>query len=256
MLISSTTILGAKVQGVDGLLGSVADAFFDEESWLVRYLVIDTGKWLPGREVLLPPPEIEGTDWPGRTILVPQNQQQIKEAPPVAEHMPVSRRKQAELGSYFLWPRVGEAAGPGPMPTVGVPGTQTMAELGKTQLEREAAAREAAQREATLRSVQEVAGYNIEARDGRIGHVQDFIVHDAEWVIRYLVVDTRNWLPGKHVLVSPAWTEAIDWDAQHVKVDLTRDAIRNSPEFNPREPVNRRYEEHLYDYYGRPEYWT
>ncbi|MBK9166200.1 MAG: PRC-barrel domain-containing protein [Bryobacterales bacterium] len=106
-----------------------------------------------------------------------------------------------------------------------------------------------------LRSVREVSGYRIRAADGEIGRVADFIVDTDGWAIRYLVVDTRNWLPGRKVLVAPRWVQSIDWGDRLVHVRLHREDIKNSPEFDPNEPVNREYEARLYDYYGRPRYW-
>jgi hypothetical protein len=106
-----------------------------------------------------------------------------------------------------------------------------------------------------------VSGYRIQATDGEIGHVDDFIIDDeasenGPWEIRYLIVDTRNWLPGKSVLIPPLWADSINWDTRHVRVGLTRGMIENSPEYDPAAPINRQYEEVFYDYYGRPRYWT
>ncbi len=106
-----------------------------------------------------------------------------------------------------------------------------------------------------LRSTNEVIGYRIEAMDGEIGHVEDFIVDVDTWIIRYLVIDTRNWLPGKKVLIVPQWAEEINWTATRVYLNLTRQAVKNSPEYDPSMPVNREYEKRYYDYYGRPNYW-
>jgi hypothetical protein len=101
-----------------------------------------------------------------------------------------------------------------------------------------------------------VEGYHIEARDGSIGHVEDFIIDDDRWEIMYLVVDTKNWLPGRRVLVSRLWIDEVSWLGSKVTVDLTKEVIEKSPEFDPSAPVNREYEEVLYDYYGRPKYWV
>jgi hypothetical protein len=106
-----------------------------------------------------------------------------------------------------------------------------------------------------LRSVQEVAGYHIQATDGEIGHVEDFILDDETWMLRYVVVDTRNWLPGRKVIVPPSWVESVDWANRKVSVDFTREEVRTSPEYDPAAPVNREYEVRLYDFYGRPKYW-
>jgi hypothetical protein len=107
-----------------------------------------------------------------------------------------------------------------------------------------------------LRSSAHVIGYYIHAQDGDIGHVEDFLVDDTTWVIHYMVVDTRNWLPGKNVLVSPHWIEQVDWNDSKVYVDLTQEAIENSPEYDPMAPVDRSYEEKLFEYYDRQRYWS
>ncbi len=86
--------------------------------------------------------------------------------------------------------------------------------------------------------------------------MDDFVAEtETAWNIRYIVVDTRNWLPGRKVLVSPHWAHKISWALKKVFVDHMRDKIKSSPEFDPSEPVNRKYEDILYDYYGRPKYW-
>jgi hypothetical protein len=86
--------------------------------------------------------------------------------------------------------------------------------------------------------------------------VEDFIIEDIFEIIRYMIVDTRNWLPGKKVLIAPLWVDKVSWKDAKVFIDLLREAIKDSPEFDSSEPVNRRYEERLYDFYGRPKYWT
>jgi hypothetical protein len=106
-----------------------------------------------------------------------------------------------------------------------------------------------------LRSLDEVLGYHILASDGQIGHADDMIVDSDEWVIRYVVVDTRNWLPGKHVLIVPTSVQRVDWAERLLHLELTREQVSNAPEFDPSQPVNREYEARLYDYYGRPAYW-
>lgn len=85
--------------------------------------------------------------------------------------------------------------------------------------------------------------------------MEDFVVDDETWVIQYIVVDTRNWLPGKKVLVAPAWIEKVEWTESRVYMDLYEETIKNSPEYDPSAPVNREYEERLYDFHGRPKYW-
>ena len=107
-----------------------------------------------------------------------------------------------------------------------------------------------------LRSANEVRGYHVQGRDGAIGHIADFIVDDETWAVRYLVIDTKNWWFGKKVLVAPHWANRVSWPERKVYVDLARDDIEKSPEWNPAEAINREYETRLYDYYGRPVYWS
>jgi hypothetical protein len=107
-----------------------------------------------------------------------------------------------------------------------------------------------------LRSTTEVKGYHIEATDGEIGHVEDFIVDDETWAIRYLEVDTRNWWPGKKVLVSPRWIDNVSWPDSKVYVALSRETIKNGPEWIESVPVTREYEGKLYSHYSQPPYWT
>jgi hypothetical protein len=109
--------------------------------------------------------------------------------------------------------------------------------------------------EMQMRSSREVMSYDVEATDGSIGHVEDLILDDSDWIIRYVVIHTKNWLPGRKVLIAPSWIARIMWDEKKVQLSHTRQEVKESPVFDPAEPVNRKYEEVLYDYYGRPKYW-
>ena len=103
-----------------------------------------------------------------------------------------------------------------------------------------------------LRSTRNVTGYHIDAADGEIGHVTDYVIDDQSWALRFIVVDTRNWLPGRSVLISPHWIRRVEWGEAKVTVDLSREAVEHSPEFDPLQPVSVDYEGKLHDYYGRP----
>jgi hypothetical protein len=103
--------------------------------------------------------------------------------------------------------------------------------------------------------MKEVLGYHIIAEDDEAGHVDDFIADTETWAIRYLVADTRNWLPGRKVLVCPDWIKNVNWYESHVSVDLSAQAIKDGPTYRPSTPVNREYEARLYDFHGRPKYW-
>jgi len=240
MLRNLAALRGYTVHAADGELGRVHDFFFDDESWVVRYVVLDTGSWLPGRRVIITPGIIDRIDWESEAVHCILTKEQIEQSPPVHATAPPSRDMEERLSEYFGWtpywpPRAAERTGE--EMTAGAAAATAIAE---TQ----------------LRSAKEVAGYYIAALDGDIGHVEELIADDDTWTIRYLVVSTRNFLPGRKVLISPEWVSEVSWAEQRVHVDLSREAVKSSPEYDPGSPVNRQYEMRLYDFYGRPRYWS
>jgi hypothetical protein len=107
-----------------------------------------------------------------------------------------------------------------------------------------------------LRSTREVTSYHLHALDGEIGHVDDFIIDDDTWAIRYLVVATKNWWPGKKVLISPRWIESVSWDDRKVVIGLSRETIKAAPEYTDESLLTRDYETGLHRYYDREGYWV
>jgi hypothetical protein len=101
-----------------------------------------------------------------------------------------------------------------------------------------------------------VSGHYVQATDGEIGHVEDFIIDDETWAIRYLIIDTRNWWPGKKVLISPQWIERVSWNESKVFVDLSREVIKKSPEYPEEFLPTRDYETGLHRHYNRQGYWV
>lgn len=241
MYIATSAALSASVFGSDNEVGKLADLYFDDESWEIRYLVIDTGNWLNVKRVLIAPEAVVRTHWDHSQLHLNLTQAKIEASPTVREDRPVSRRLLESIHNYYGWTTYGM-----PMPTVPLESLKTTADATVAEDESDP----------HLRSVNEVTGYHIVAADDEVGHIDEFILDDASWDLRYLVVDTRNWLPGKRVVVDPRWTESIDWHHRKLHVDLTRDRVERSPEFDPSVPINRRYEQHLYDFYGRPHHWT
>jgi uncharacterized protein YrrD len=248
MLRSANDILGYKVDAEDGTVGTVHDFFFDDVYWVVRYLVVDTGTWLSGRRVLVSPLSIEGAHWASRSVSVGLTRDKIREGPGIETDAPVSRQKEAELATYYGWPAYW-----GPFPTlVEPPADVTAPTEDEPETPPDVNTSEPSKGDPHLRSVREVTGYDLEADDGEIGHVEDFIVNDEGWTIRYMVVDTRSWLPGRKVLIALGWIVSFSWDQRKARVSLTRDRVKDSPEYDSSAPVNREYEMRLYDYYGRP----
>jgi sporulation protein YlmC with PRC-barrel domain len=242
MLRSARHLIGYTCRGTDGDVGKVDDLFLDDLSWAVRYFVVRAGNWLVGRQVLISPVSLHAPNWITHTLPVELNKEQIKDSPPIEADQPVSRQVEHRVATYYGWPMYW--GGPATA-TMAVP---TVEELPLRDVEERP-------RDPHLRSVKELCGYHIHARDGMIGHVDDLIIEDAGWHVRYIVVDTRNWLPGRKVLVAPHWFTDINWNDRSVTVELDTERVKNSPPYDPAAPVNRAYEERLYDFYGRPAYW-
>ncbi|PAY16639.1 PRC-barrel domain protein [Rhodopirellula sp. SM50] len=248
MLIAFDSVRGTTLAGVDDKVGTILDLLIDTDDWLTRHLVVDTGKWLSERRVLLPPSILGQRDWQQRAIAIKLTKQQVQDSPHVDSNKPVSRQMEAELYKYYdvpaYWGPAGVSlalGGPTGMPmSAHVPN-------GEQQVVEEELP--------NLRSAKEIRNYSIEATDGDLGHVEDLIIDDETWAVRYVVVDTKNWLPARKVLISPQWVESVSWSETTVSINMTREEIKNSPEYDPLTPINRGYEEHLYDYYGRERYW-
>jgi hypothetical protein len=85
--------------------------------------------------------------------------------------------------------------------------------------------------------------------------VSDFFIDDHGWAVRYLLIDTGNWLAGKKVLLAPQWVVSVDWHEGRLYVNHTKTEVENSPEYDPRAPLERTYERDLHRHYGYPEYW-
>jgi hypothetical protein len=253
MLRSAKDIISTyKLLAKDGEIGKIKDFFFNDIFWTIRYLVVDTGKWLQERLVLISPTALGKPDWNMKFFPVNMTKNKIEQSPSVEKDKPVSKQREDELMTYYTWPVFTYG-----IETAHFAEMEIMAERLK-KAEEENNKKESDEKnndDPHLRSNKEVSGYSIHALDGSIGHVEDFIFNNNTWIIRYMVIDTRSFLPGRKVLVSPEWIKNVDWLKKEVLVEMTRDSIKKSPEFDPAEPVNRAYELKLYDYYGRPTYW-
>ncbi|CAB3774777.1 PRC-barrel domain-containing protein [Paraburkholderia humisilvae] len=258
MLRTIESLYGSPVAARDGEIGAVDQAYFDDEAWGVRYLVVKTGGWLNKGEVLVSPYSFKHPVAGSGTVEVDLTQQQVRDSPNIDTDKPVSRQHETEYLGYYGYPAYWGGAylwGVGAYPAFGsmvsAPG---IASEARTRRDREADNPPA---DTHLRSTKAVKGYHIEAADGSIGHVSGFIFDDVEWVIRYLIVDTRNWWPGgKEVLLATQWIGLVDWIGSTISTGLTRDAIKNSPSYDESVPLSRSDETTLYQYYGRDGYWS
>ncbi len=246
---SIKSLNGYSLKEIDGEIGKVEDFYFDDKTWTIRYLVVKTGNWLSGREVLISPEALQTPEWETKEFPVNLTKKQIENSPDIDTKKPVSRVEEERLYEYYPWDNYWDtesyAHGAGifgMMPSELYDENVESAETTSVQ-----------NPEPHLRSSNEIIGYTIQARDSEIGKVTDYIVDDDDWKINFLVVETGSWLDRKPVLLSTSWIKEVNWDNQIVVVNITTDEVRNSPDFDPSEPVNEVYEHKLYDYYGRPQ---
>lgn len=245
MLWSIKSLRGYVIDATDGEIGKTEGFLVDTQHWILSYVIVKTGKWLLGRQVLLSPIAFHQPDWASHRFPVELTQEQVKNSPAFIHEQPISRQYQKELHDYYAWPyywAMKSSLHPVPIPPVSP----------EKSINSECAAHK--EQNSHLRSTQEVIGYHIQATDDEVGHVEDFIVEDELWMIRYIVIDTKNWGPGKKFLVSPANIQHVAWEKKKVYMRLSTQQIQEGLEYNPSEPVNRQYEVRFYDYYGRPKY--
>ena len=246
MFIAATTLRGYQLEGLDGPMGKTSDFYFDDRHWTVRYLVAETGRWLTERQVLISPYALVGATLDKKQITVNLTQKQIHDSPSLDTDKPVSRQYEEDYHAYYGWPTYWSGSEVwGTFPTIMRDRDQWgAAGDGKWAWDPH------------LRSINEVTGYDVQATDGETGHVEDFIIDDETWAIRYLVVTTRHWLPGKRFLISPKWIESVNWEESKVAINLSRAAIEHSPEYTKESLMTRSYEMGLHQHYDRPGYWT
>lgn len=207
MLRTTSELIRYDVEANDGAIGSVTDLLFDDQTWKIRSLVVDTGGFLSHHEVLIDPTSIRELEFPEETIVLDLSKQDVENAPGIETSPPVSQQPSEGAGDVHL------------------------------------------------RSSNETCSYAIAAVDADMGSIHGFVVETATWKIRYLIVDTGEWLMGKLVLLGPQAIQSIDWSSRTMRANVTADAIRHSPVYNEKAELSRDYEAFLHDYYGWPHYW-
>jgi hypothetical protein len=238
MLRSIKQLYGGKLRASDGEIGHVKDFYFDDQKWVVRYAVVDTGPWLLGRLVVIAPHAFGSLDQNRAFLLVNLTQQQIENSPPIELHKPVSRQYEEEYYRYYGLPsyRTGEGLwGPNAFPIVSPPPSALpIVSPPPSPFPSEAAESGDARNvnDSHLRSTRAVAGYHLQTREETIGHVADFMMDDKSWAICQLVAGTGAWFSGKEIVISPSHVDRIHYADSKVYVNLTKEAILQAPEFH------------------------
>lgn len=241
---SLKTLIGFTMGATDGEIGKVKEFYFDDETWTIRYLIVETGSWLFGRKVLISPIALLTPDWENEIFPINLTKEQIKNSPDIDTEKPVSRQQEIEMYAHYPWSSYwGNGFGAGIIPPP-VSMYDVILDGNENNIKKKE------QGDPHLRSTDKVTGYKINADYGEIGSVEDFLIDARSWKIDFIVVDTGNLLPGKKVLISPSWIKDINWDNSEVTVNATVDSIKNSPEYDPSEPLTDEYAASLQKYYG------
>ncbi|MEO7056315.1 MAG: PRC-barrel domain-containing protein [Caldimonas sp.] len=262
MLRNVDDLYGVSLEATDGPIGEIRDCYFDDQSWTVRFFVVETGPWLGGRTVLISPLALRGVHGAGKSLSTSVTRAQVKGSPDVDTSKPVSRQHEVEQFGYYGYPFYwgeGQLWGGGARPGMSLAG------YGSVELPTEARARQkfvdAQLRlhrdrgdDPHLRSSRAVERYHVHAADGDIGHVESFLVDDQAWAVRYLVVNTSDWWLGHRTLVAPQWIVDISWLDATVAVELTRQAIKDAPAYDAQALPSPEQEQLLFDHYGRADH--
>ena len=256
MLNSLSHLKDAKVSARDGEIGKIKEAYFDDRDWALRYLVVETGNWLDGRPLLISPYSVQQPIGHGNHLHLNLTQSQVRNSPSIDMHQPVSRQYERAFLRHYEYPEYwagGALWGLDALPA-------SNEQLHRAYLDQAAnadmLARDFKPAEVHLRSSNEVTDYDIQASDGSIGSVSDFVLDDSNWAIRYLVVDTSAWWQSGHrVLIGMKWADRVDFPSRQVHVKLTRAQVKASPKYEDVASIHRDYEERLHKNYERVGYW-
>ena len=220
MLQNTKDLYDYKLTALDGDIGQVKDLYFDDKTWVIRYLVAHTESWLPGRLVLLSPHALGKLDQTAKTLHVKLHKKQIESSPAIESHMPISRQYEIAYHRYYGWPAYWNAGG-----MYGFGGYPVDLPPTKDEMEVHLQGHE---KDRHLQSAKAITGYHIQTVDGAIGQVTGFMVDDKIWAIRELVVEAGHWYSGKEILISPGKIERISYQESEVFVNLTKADIQRT----------------------------
>lgn len=245
MYVSVSELKNMTISSLDGDIGRCRDFLFDDEHWTVRYLELNTHRWLLGRRVLISPSVVGTPDIENKRLPVALEKSAIESAPGLDEDQPVSRQYEASHAQHFgqlyywwgsgLW---GEGALPGDI--------LSSHEAASPAYQPRAGSDD---EDNHLRSTEEVIGYKTRAVDGDIGEVSDFILDTHTWTIDFVALDTRRWLPGRKILLPISWASGISWSARAFNVDVTKEAIKTAPDME--EPLSVEAVKAYYAHFGK-----
>ena len=240
MMRRVSDLLKLELRARDGVLGQVRDLHFDDERWVIRYLVVETGTWLNSRKVLIATSVVDAADWALGQLPVNLTQEQVRKSPGVDTEQPVTRQQETGLSRHYGWPiywdndpsllALAGACNGANARVFATASAPTLTALGALPAP---PVRKAPDGNPRLRRASAVRGYRLEAIDGPIGHIDDFLFEELTWEITFIAIETGIWWSGRKALISPEWVSAVSWARSRVYLDLTREGIRTAPAYDP-----------------------
>jgi len=237
---SLKNLVGFKIKETNGKKGNVVDFLFDEERWIIRYLEVELGTFFNDRKVLIGRTFLDKPEWYDSIFPINISISDIENAPELKEHLPVSIKYEEEFNKHYriinYWDLpVSAIATMYPPRPIKVP----TKDINEKDLNTK------------LRSFNEVLDYHVHANDGIIGHLNDLIIDDEDWQIVYAVIDTSNWIPWSKIVIIPInRLEEISYVQSEIKVNLSTERIKNSPEYIDCTQIKNEYEKLLYEFYN------
>ena len=231
------------VQTIDEENGKIKNFLFDEDTWIIRYLDVEMGNFFVEKRILIPKEQIGIPEWEDQNFPIKLTMKRIDDSPGLERDLPVSRRYEQDLANYYdvvpYWPTDKDL-----YPNREFFFTSNkIIRIPKNMVKEENI-------DTSLRSFSEVHRYSIKSIDDTFGHLSDLIIDDSDWQIVYVVLDTKNIVPwSKQIILPVEFVEEINFPNREIRIDLTKEAIKNAPEYNSTKAVNSQFEKELTDFY-------
>lgn len=234
-------------------IGEVKDFYFDDETWTVRYMIVSSEKG----DILISTFSVREFDRLSKSLKSNLSAKKVISAPRADLVRPVSKLEEERLANYYGWPMYwvwgGATSGVGMYPPEAISSANTpeINEYYQKQYQELQAKIE----KSTLRSYKEIIHYGIDTGNEKFGQVEDLLVDDDTFKIRYVVIDTIRFFPSKNVLVASEWIEDVSWDERVFRTNLSKESIKKSPSYEKSHSPDRNFEEKLHANYGLSGYW-
>lgn len=238
MLREANELIGLEIMASGEAIGKIQDILFDHTDWKIQYLVAENDGLWNRESFLIYPSKIQTIDRLNRVVSTTLQKSDLSQLPKTAEHLSISEQMEDYYSQYLGWPEFSNTGGYIP--------PRVPPEIVDLE-EREKAPHQ-------LRSYKAISGYGVRSADDTFGYIENMIVDDQNWSMRYFVVNTRSWFPGKAVLLATNWTDLLSWSRREIRVPFTKQKITGAPYFPP-SVLDRAYEAQVFDYFGRNPYW-